>query len=424
MKQKIPKVISLILLILMIGRWFHYYLENYYGENWDQVSNLVILLVILTWTVFVFNKVKSYQKGIYLWNKLLGMDEAHIFKDFMRKNIGPCLMLVITILCFGSFSGVWNGILFCFDISLFFFRSGYNGNRTGKFVILGAALWGIVFDIIVIRSVMCSSSVHEVISLISSSFIVRYAVYCFTSSGILPMVLGLITAALLVYTFPIYDERVCRNSMFYLKKWSGINALRKRNGFLDGFPGRQLSYFFCNIMYGLCFAVLYISYIFLTVNISDKEEAFSILTVVLSIMIGGCIDSVFHVDSYHRQWYKALGETYHGFFSKKLIIEYLLQLPVIGIFIICSWMSRYAWQSAFFVLGYSLLYGLGVVLYFSSYYIDMREHYVKFELVKMCFVMLLIINPVTNLLICPYWYKKGKRRWSVYVGDSQFDKTV
>ena len=78
----------------------------------------------------------------------------------------------------------------------------------------------------------------------------------------------------------------------------------------------------------------------------------------------------------------------------------------------------------FFVLGYSLLYGLGVVLYFSSYYIDMREHYVKFELVKMCFVMLLIINPVTNLLICPYWYKKGKRRWSVYVGDSQFDKTV
>ena len=73
---------------------------------------------------------------------------------------------------------------------------------------------------------------------------------------------------------------------------------------------------------------------------------------------------------------------------------------------------------------YSMLYGLGWVLYFVSYYVDMRERYVKFELVRMYVVMLLIINPVTNLLMCPYWYKTGKRRWTVYVGDSQLDKTV
>lgn len=424
MKKKISKRIFLILFILIIGRWLNYYLVNYYGENWNQVSNLVILSAVLTWTIFIFTSVKSYHRSTYLWNKLLGMDEIHIFMDFMKKNVWSCFILIFTILCFGNFSGIWNSILFCTNIPMLFFRAGYNENRTGKFLILGESLWGIVFVIVVMRSIILSGSVYEIIRTVSSSFIVTYVVCYFTSSNIIWIALGLITAALLGAAFPKYDESVCRNSIFSFKKWTELKRLSKKNDFRDGSIGRQLSYIFGNIKYSLYFAVIYISYIFLAVNISNNEEAFSIITVVFSIMIGGCIDFVFHVDSYHRQWYKVLGETYHSFFSKKVMIEYLLQLPVIGTFLICAWICHYAWQSMFLIFVYSMLYGLGWVLYFTSYYVDMREHYVKFELVKMYFVMLIILNPITNLLMCPYWYKTGKRRWSVHVGDSQFDKTV
>lgn len=424
LKARILKLIFLILFILIIGRWSNNYLVNYYEKNWNQVSNLVIVLAVLTWTIFIFNRVKNYQRSTYLWNKLLGMNEINIFMDFMKKNVWSCLILIFTILCFGNFSGIWNSILFCANIPMLLFRSGYNENRTGKFVILGEILWGIVLVIIVMRSIILSASVHEIISTVSSSFIVTCVVYYFKSLNIILIALGLIIAALLVYTFPKYDERVCRNFMFSFKKWSELKVLRKKNCFRNGSIGRQLSYIFCYIKYSLYFVVIYISYIFLAVNVSNNHDAFCIITVVYSIMIGGCIDFVFHVDSYNRQWYKVLGETYHGFFSKKVIMEYLLQLPVTGIFLICSWFCHYPWQSIVLIFVYSMLYGFGWVLYFASYYVDMREHYVKLELVRMYVVMLLIINPVTNLLMCPYWYKTGKRRWTVYVGDSQLDKTV
>ena len=66
---------------------------------------------------------------------------------------------------------------------------------------------------------------------------------------------------------------------------------------------------------------------------------------------------------------------------------------------------------------YSVICGIAWVTYFASYYVNMQIDYKTLEMIKLYAIMVMILIPGINIMLCLKWYIRGNKRWKKYVRD-------
>lgn len=333
--------------------------------------------------------------------KIFGMSEKDIFIEFQKSNFIVLTLLFVAFICLNMSKNIWiivisllNLIVVVNNMTILVFRSRYQRNWTGKIVlaILYCYLIGIFFT--VIWAIISGGTAYEISISIMNSFWIRCFAESVKAPSLFMLFINLLIFVGLFLSFSIYDERVCSNQV---KKRMKLRINLPKNAFM--------------------LLVLYAGDVFLAVNISHNENAFSILTIIFIILMSGSVDDYFHEDVCNKIWYRLLGEKYNRFWNRKIVCEIGIQSVILATFMISAIVYEYNMKTVCIVCLYAVSSGVCWVSYFAYNYVKMKKIHTPLELVKEYMVMIVIAIPGINLMLCLYWYVCGSRRWKKYVGD-------
>lgn len=369
--------------------------------NTGYISNLLTIALLSIWFLYIDNRIEKYQGETYIWKKLLGESENKILVQFQKRNI---LMQGLLLLAFAGVNisnniliwiiSVFNFIVLMNNIIMLVFRKQYHANLSGKIFngLMYIYFIGLFFK--VIKEVMSGGSAYTITVRITKSFYIRNIAEIIKKPTISFILINVVIYIFLLFTISSYNDRVCSTRT---KKWIRYNINPPQNIIM--------------------FLIIYAGYIFLAVNISYNQNVFSVITCIFIILISGTIDETFHEDVCNKQWYMVLGEKYSRFLRRKIIVEIKIQSVIVITYFICALFNNYNIKTMCMVLMYSIICGIAWVTYFASYYINMQIDYKTLEMIKLYAIMIMILIPGINIILCLKWYIRGNKRWKKYVRD-------
>lgn len=417
----IIKVIVFVILNCVALTINYFYIDQYvaYSKN---TLNCIVLVYDVTCFIYVNNKLRDFKKNNYLWKKLFGMREKDILKSWYEKNWIIYIFFVFGNICVGlsgncvlKIIGIINVLLIFNMMVLFAYCTGFKRAYMSKIFCLVCIIWMAIMTINILGIVVKSQSIDDFLNKLSLSLPMMIFLFVFNNKTIAMSVVLFFINIVMMWELKRLDNSAYEEVDLKYFKMNFVKRPYKLAVFKSGFVSRNLSLFLVNKK-TVYFIITYLGYFYLSWNLAYNESVFMVITIVGIIIVGGCVDFLFHADAENKMWYRSFGETYVAFLVKKLVVEFLIQLPILCLFLINSIIFNYDWITIAFLIIYSILYGVAWALFFSSYYLDMKKSYVKFEIIRIMIAMILIINPITCFFMNIYWYKRGERRWKKYVG--------
>lgn len=155
---------------------------------------------------------------------------------------------------------------------------------------------------------------------------------------------------------------------------------------------------------------LYVCFLFFVSMIQENDRVFACITgFFLSFFCLG-MECFYHADRKCLEWYVLFGQSYKQFLKYKCYVS----LTISGVIFVAGCFRFFriplCLAGLFFYFTGSVIYWN---LYFGSYFTKMGEGETFMEIVCLFFVWILFYIPVVNILLCMYWYKKGKERWEL-----------
>ena len=102
---------------------------------------------------------------------------------------------------------------------------------------------------------------------------------------------------------------------------------------------------------------------------------------------------------------------------KKTVVVSLMLAPIVLFYVVGMLIHGNVGIEVFIVVFYMVSCVIGWTLFYFGRFISMKRKYKTGEQILIFIAMWCIINPVTNVFVCIYGYKKGKKAWINYVGD-------
>lgn len=387
------------------------------------IHNILALLFFISLTAIILHSMNDFLNRKYLLLKSLGMKSAHIFQTYLKDNdkkiilaMGTyCFILpkseyyvaVLQVLWFVMFC--YCGVKFLYIIShwkyLYYFLLAILQIlavilccSTGKCIYLNARR---INSIETLFEYICESKVTDLL-----------LQFLFYPSCIVIFITILLILAEIPIMF-LTDNRIAeigrKKILFGKGRINIFHTSKKRSMYLANHIIKEVFLCFRKKENLVSFLFLYTCYIFVVFIVHVNDRVFVCITAFFLSFLCLGTECFYHADRKCLEWYMLLGQPYEKFLRYKCYVS----LAISGVIYLagCLKFSRMSLCLAglFFYFMYSVIYWN---LYFGCYFTKMREGETFMEIVGVFLVWILFYIPAVNILLCVYWYKKGKERWN------------
>lgn len=411
-----------IILCIFTNKLAQPFLTYFYGSNLIIVKKVIISLLFISFHVSILKLFDKFLNSRYLFFKSMGMSSEHIFHYLMEDNFEKILLIlgIFYILLPADNSlllvaqMLWL-LLYCFGIMkiLYVFSYWKISAFISRFLICFfyvSMLFGVVKTIYF--NYQNIESAQKLLFTIYKSKVIKIILKVILNPPVF-FVMTTICFILFANFFMVAtDHRIVEmrtKNLFCKKKWGNvIHTSENKCLYLLNRIIKEVFVCFRKKENLFSFIFLYCFYIFSAFIFRDFHKVFVIISMIHISLLSLGMECFYHADTKCRRWYVLLGEPFQKFFWYKVYLSFLI---VGGIFFI-----GYLRVSGISVGQLGLLfYFFGSVfywnLYYCSYYTKMGERENMAEIMRFFVIWFLFYIPFVNILLCVYWYKKGKKEW-------------
>ncbi len=431
MKKRILQIILLFLAIIA-GFFTYPLLQRLYGNNWDLVRCILSISLLLIGSTLINHKVGRYCSCEYKFYKLMGMEEHEITKQFYNKNgtVYTVFVVAFYIICVQS-----NIVQALF--------------KTIQFLIILLIITNLTYFTRYSRKVRVTLSVvlYSILCMFSL-YVTATAFACFEQGmGILDILWSVRNMTPIAV---LYDLLCNKYNCFFLfltlfyyfcvkgekkfeEKIIETGTRRRNKNSLGGYitdrmygkrytklrpyikevvrTGRKiqnlLSYVFVYVIYALCLLL-----------VKKSITAIMVISYIVILIINVGEDCIYLSDLNTKRFYKLLGQTYERFLSKKIGATLIMNSCICFIYF-CKLIAMKHIDTILLLIIIQFVEIIYWNLFYSFIYIHMKHYNNILETVRLIFAFAGALIPGVNMILCVFYYLKGKEKWNHYVDNEQ-----
>lgn len=426
MKRK-EKYFIIPVLSLVSALFIYPLLLSKYGDNLYLIRVLISIALLISCISLINCRIREFCNGEYIYYKLIGMKEWHIFKRLLSKN-------VLGYIIFGSISyiiaysanictailTVSKFVLLILLLTIMIYLLHYN-KVAYKLCVIGCDMGIMLLLIDILKKVV---DLLEIGMDIKSIFITIFNNMVFELYyKIMFEKNNYIIVLLLVCFLPVpYTLKKCEEKVIELNE-KGCN---KKDIFSHITECKIVKRYFKELFVAMrsignlvSFLFFYFVYFLVLLLIGKNTTLIMIFSLIAILIVNYGMECVYTSDLLTKNYYKVLGEEYKNFLSKKIRASFVLNTVIFVMYIIkCISINAFL-EEVIFLLVFQILNILYWNLFYSYFYMKMKRYHDVFDDLKVFIVAIGVLIPVLNIALCLAFYKKGKKRWDSYVDNGE-----
>ena len=387
------------------------------------IHNILALLFLISLAVFILHSMKDFLNRKYLFLKSMGMESAHIFQACLKDNnikfilaLGIYCFVIPKNNCYVTVLQVSWLLLFCYCSIKFLYIISHWKCLFYIFLAILKIL-GVILCCSIGKSIylnVCKiSSMETLLEYICESKVTNILLqFLFYPSYIAIFIVLILILAEIPLMF-LTDDRIAEMGRKKLLSGKGrknvCHTSQKRSMYLVNHIIKEVFLCFRKKENLFCFLFLYTCYIFVIFVVQGNNRFYACITAFFLSFLCLGTECFYHGDRKCLEWYMLLGQPYEKFLRYKCYIS----LAISGVIYFAGCLKFF--RKSLFLAGLFFYFMCSVIywnLYFGSYFTKMQERETFMEIVGFFLVWILFYIPVVNILLCVYWYKKGKKGWN------------
>lgn len=419
----------IVCLFLALTPFVHPIFENKYADQFLTVKIAMLISFSILFVIMLNAKLNQFLRTEYIFYKTIGTTPMRIIRLFFYKD----KILFLLVFCITYFIVYEQNILYSCLIAiqilmlyillatLLYMGKHVNSIRKGSlFIVCFLGLLEsikIIFDIfsLLTQKMNFVQILAEVCQYKEIKFL--YSLLAVTNAK--KFVLIFIVTILSYKMLSLSENIVAEPSKKQQKSKKPEVFHNKKEEKTDTFIfyiKTEIHTTFRKISNVISYFFVYAVFLYAVCLIKTSSSAFFIVSVFAIILVNYGIECVYHEDTRCRQWYQVLGETYHDFLLKKMLATIILNFFIFIVNIGKTLIVTNFWYveiALIFFTFFSIIYWN---LYYTFFYWKLDTYSSGRDALKAFGALILMLIPGVNIIMCIFYYRKGKEYWDEYIG--------
>lgn len=182
--------------------------------------------------------------------------------------------------------------------------------------------------------------------------------------------------------------------------------------------GTEIKITFRKIQNIFSYLLVYAILLYVLCFIKAEKNIFFVILVCIFGLINYGVECVYHEDTRCRRWYQVLGEIYQNFLLKKIITTIILNLFAIFVSLIKAFVYRELVRTELLILLFASFFVIYWNLYYTYVYWRLDNYSSAKDAFRSWMALILMLLPGINLMMCIFYYKRGRKYWDEYIGTA------
>ncbi len=166
----------------------------------------------------------------------------------------------------------------------------------------------------------------------------------------------------------------------------------------------------------LAYVFVYVMYAISLMFVKESITAVIIISVIAILIINVGEDCIYLSDLNTKKFYKLLGQTYRHFLFKKIGAAFITNGGICFVYVLKLIVMKHT-ETVLLLIVIQVMEIIYWNLFYSSVYVRMKHYSTILENIRLMFAFAGAVIPGVNIILCVFYYLKGRDNWDYYVGN-------